>query len=110
MKTILFSLVLILGFTLNSQANNGSDNALYQSLSKKVQSVITTPYALKQTHQSQKITVRFAVDEKGEVIAAFAKTKNKDIKLDLEKQFLGLNLSGLQPFVYNSIDIKFVIH
>lgn len=109
MKTIIFSLVLILGTTLISNANNGSDGALYQHLSKKVQSIITTPEALKQENQTQKITVLFAVDEQGKVISVSAKTENKDVKSDLEKQFLGLILSGLDPFVYNSIDIKFVI-
>lgn len=109
MKTIIFSLVLILGITLTTNANNGTDGALYQNLSKKVQSSITAPETLKQENQTQKITVLFAVDEQGKVISATAKTKNKTVKSDLEKQFLGLNLSGLEPFVYNSIDITFVI-
>lgn len=110
MKTIIFSLLLVLGTSLTLKANSGSDEALKQSLSKKLQSILTMPDALKHENQSQKITMKFAVDEKGNVIAVNAETKNTDVKLNLEKQFLGINLSGLQPYLYNYIDVKFIVH
>jgi hypothetical protein len=110
MKTITLILALLLCFTLNVKANDDTNVSLTQSLSKKVQTALVMPDALKQQSKTQKITIYFAVDENGKVTEVNAVTNNKEAKADLEKQFSQLNFKGLQSCVYNSIDVNFVLY
>lgn len=110
MKTIIFLSALLLSFTTIVKANDDNNVLLAQSLSKKVQTTLVMPEALKQQAKSQKITIYFAVNETGNVTEVNAITINKAVKADLEKQFAQLNFKGLQPCVYNSIDVNFIVY
>ena len=110
MKTITIILALFLCVTFNAKANDDTNVSLTQSLSKKVQTTLIMPEALKQQTKAQKITIYFAVNEKGEVTEVNARTNNREAKADLEKQFAQLNFKGLQPCVYNSIDVNFIVY
>ena len=74
-----------------------------------MQSALVIPEAFKQKHVFCKITVFFAVDAEGKVIDATVSSQNKELRADLEHQFMKLNLKGLKPGVYNSIDVSFVV-
>ena len=110
MKTIIFLSALLLSFTTIVKANDDTNVLLAQSLSKKVQTALVMPDAFKQEAKTQKITIYFAVNENGKVTEVNAVTNNKEAKTDLEKQFAQLNFKGLQPCVYNSIDVNFVVY
>ncbi len=110
MKTITVILALLLSFTTIVKANDDTNISLNQSLSKKVQTTLIMPDALKHQTKTQKITIYFAVNENGEVTEVNARTNNKEAKADLEKQFSQLNFKGLQPCAYNSIDVSFIVY
>lgn len=109
MKTIIIISALLLSFTSISKAHDGTNQVLIHNLSKKVQATLVMPEALKQQSKNQKITIYFAVNENGEVTEVNARTNNKQAKADLEKQFRQLNFKGLQPSIYNSIDVSFIV-
>lgn len=110
MKTIAIILALLTGFTINAKANDNTNVPLAQSLSRKVQAALVMPQSLKQQTKTQKITIYFAVNECGEVTEVNARTANKEAKADLERQFMQLNFKGLQPCLYHSIDVSFVVY
>jgi hypothetical protein len=110
MKTITIILALLISFTYTVKANDDTNVSLTHSLSKKVQTSLVMPEALKQQAKTQKITIYFSVNENGKVVEVNAVTNNKEAKADLEKQFMQLNFKGLQPCVYNSIDVNFVVY
>jgi hypothetical protein len=110
MKTITIILALCLCFIFNVKANDETNVSLTQSLSKKVQATLMMPDALKHQTKTQKITIYFAVNENGEVTEVNVRTNNKEAKADLERQFTQLNFKGLQPCVYNSIDVNFIVY
>ncbi len=110
MKTITLIFALLMSFTYSVNANDDTNVSLTHNLSKKVQTSLVMPDALKQQAKTQKITIYFAVNENGKVTEVNAVTNNKEAKADLEKQFIQLNFKGLQPCVYNSIDVSFVVY
>ena len=77
-----------------------------KTFTQKIQAALSAPKQLKS--HSEKVTVCFVVNGEGNVVEANAKTQNADIKRHLEKQFLGLNLCGLEPCVTNSITVNFI--
>jgi len=86
MKT-LTSLIIALVLITSSLKANGSKDELIKSLSQNVKANLKVPESLTQKHQSQKITFYFLVNDAGEVTEVTAKTKNLDLKKELEKQF-----------------------
>ena len=108
MRSIILIIALVAGFNVNATSNIDA-TTLNQILSKKVQTGLSMPQALKQECKTQKITIYFSVDDCGDVVEVNAKTTNKAAKADIEKQFLKLNFKGLKPCVYNSIDVSFII-
>lgn len=104
LKSSLLIIAFIFAITNVSLAHN---NDRPKTFTQKIQAALSTPKQLKNT--SEKVTVCFIVNADGDVIEANAKTKNTDVKKHLEKQFLGLNLCGLEPCVTNTIDVNFII-
>ena len=91
------------------QANN--DRTLAGNrLSKKVQSALKTPAVLIEKNKSVQVKVYFSVDAKGNVNDVYVASENKEVKKDLEQQFLRLNINGLAPCVMNSVVINFVTY
>lgn len=105
MKNLKSSL-LVLSFIFAMANVSLAHNDKPKSFTQKIQAALSTPKQLKNT--SEKVTVCFIVNADGNVIEVNAKTKNTDVKKHLEKQFLGLNLCGLEPCVTNTIDVNFV--
>jgi predicted dinucleotide-binding enzyme len=106
LKSILFVIAILVSNT----AFPGDDKSNLKSLSKKVQSVLKTPEAIKAQHTSQTVTIYFSVNENGDVTDVLACTDNKQIKQDVENQFRCMNFKGLKPSVTNSIDVHFVVY
>lgn len=110
MKT-LTSLLFCLSFivvTHQASALSLSDKGK-NPFSKKIQSALSTPNCMKDKAAAEKITVCFVVNELGDVTEAFAKTENPELKAQLQKQFMSMNLKGMAPCVTHSIDVNFVI-
>ena len=57
--------------------------------------------------QEQKIEVVFTTSENGNVDFVFAKTDNKEVKAEIEKQFSKLNLNKLKANVAYSVVLNF---
>lgn len=105
LKSLILVLVLMTG-TL--KATDGNANVL-KSASLKIQESLKMPAELAQSYHPQKITIYFSVNENGDVIKVNVKTKNLEAKKNLEDQFRHLNFKGLQPSIFNSIDVNFKI-
>ena len=97
-------ILLVLFLSLSTAIFAAGDKP--KTFTQKIQAALSAPKQLKS--QSEKVTVCIVVNDDGDVVEANAKTQNSDIKQHLEKQFLGLNLCGLQPCVTNSITVNFV--
>jgi hypothetical protein len=97
--------VLTLGSFL-LQANNGSDVSV--ETGKTIREHIKFPkFILPVQHQEQKVEVVFTTSENGNVNFVLAKTDNKDVKAEIEKQFSKLNLNKLKANVAYSIVLNF---
>jgi len=108
MKTIIIILSL---FVLNTSVYAFKhDGSLYKAYSQKIKNAISVPSDLKQKSTNQKVTVYFKVNEQGTVTEVNAKTRNRTLKADIEKQFKGLNLKGLQTEQFNSIDLNIIVY
>lgn len=107
MKTINLILITSLFLFYSAKAINGENNS---ENSKMVRSCINVPESIKQKHKTEKITICFVVNEKGDVIEVNAKTKDALAKKDLESQFLKLNFKELPACTTNSIDINFTTY
>lgn len=105
-KLIVFALALL----TSTMGTAGDDKSGLKSLSKKVQSVIKTPEAIKEHKTSQKVSIYFSVNENGDVVDVLAATENAEVKRDIENQFRRMNFKGLKPLVTNSIDVNFVVY
>jgi hypothetical protein len=104
-KSLILVLVLLSGIL---KSNNTTDDSL-KSASLKIKESLKMPADLTHGNRSQKITIYFSVNENGDVVKVNVKTKNIEVKKDLENQFLQLNFKGLKPAVSNSIDVNFKV-
>jgi hypothetical protein len=104
------SLIVVLALVFSSQtfAGNNNDNGGNKLFSKKIQKVLSAAKVKSNSGKSEKVTVNFVVNDNGDVIEACAQTSNKEIKQYVEKQFMTLNLKGLQPCVTNTVDVNFI--
>lgn len=107
MKTINLILITLLFSVYSAEAINGDNNS---DNSKMVRSCINVPESIKQKHKTEKITICFVVNEKGDVIEVNPKTKDVLAKKDLESQFLKLNFKELPACTTNTIDVNFTIY
>jgi hypothetical protein len=105
MKTI----ALISAFFLLSLSNNANNDSEKDMIGKKISQALTMPESLKQKSQNEKVSIRFVVNESGNVSEVNALTKDLQAKRDLEAQFMKLTFKGLPACVTNSIDIHFVL-
>ena len=99
----------LLALTLGSffvKANNGSEVAI--ETEKTIKEHVKFPkLILPVQHQQQKVEVVFTTSENGNVNFVLAKTDNKEIKTEIEKQFSKLNLNKLKANVAYSIVLNF---
>ena len=105
LKSLLFCLSFIV---LTNQASALSLDKGKNPFSQKIRSALSTPKCLENKATTEKITVSFVVNDKGDVTEAFAKTENPELKAQIQKQFMGMNLKGMAPCVTHSIDLSFV--
>lgn len=108
-KTIIALITLLILYFSGLQAGNGPESPASQ-FSKKVKSSIKTPSVIREKHLSQKVKVYFSVNEKGEVTEVFADSSSKEVKKDLEEQFLHFTFPELKPCGINSVEINFVVY
>lgn len=77
---------------------------------KQIQEHLFFPNILIQPNQNvSKIEVLFTTDVDGKVNFVLAKTDNKELKKEIEKNFSGLVLKDIKPNVCHAITIKLKI-
>jgi|SRR6218665_1331245 len=101
---LVLALFILIGHVGATTTGDKGKNAF----SKKIQSALSAPKGIKPKSGPEKITVCFVVNEQGTVTEACAKTANPEVRQNLQKQFMGMNLQGLAPCVTHSIDVNFV--
>jgi hypothetical protein len=72
----------------------------------KFPQVLLPTYETKQLH-SNKIEVLFTTDKTGQVNFVMAKTLNKELKQEIEKQFSQLQLNKLKQNVVHTVTLNF---
>ena len=99
----------IAALTLGSflvKATNGNEVAL--ETEKTIKEHVKFPkLILPVQQQSQKVEVIFTTAENGNVNFVLAKTTNKEVKVEIEKQFSKLNLNKLKANVAYSVVLNF---
>ena len=99
----------IAALTLGSflvKATNGNEVAM--ETEKTIKEHVKFPkLILPVKHQEQKVEVVFTTSENGNVDFVLAKTDNKEVKAEIEKQFSKLNLNKLKANVAYSIVLNF---
>lgn len=106
LKSLLIVAATLVFYTNTITANTAGNGEMM----KKIKSALNMPESMKAKHSSKKVTVHFAVNEKGDVNEVCAITNDKSAKKDIETQFMKLNFPGLLPCVKNSVDINFVVY
>jgi hypothetical protein len=95
----------IIAFSLSSFfVNAGTGNGVAAETGKIIKQNVkfTNP-----VQKSEKVEVLFTTAQNGKVDFVLAKTENKEIKSQLEKQFMGLMLDKLEANVAYSIVFNF---
>ena len=82
---------------------NGGNEAATETEKTIREHVIFPKLILPVQQQNQKVEVIFTTDHTGKVNFVLAKTENKDIKSEVEKQFLQLTLNKLNENVAYSV-------
>lgn len=99
----------LVALTLGSfllKANNGSEAAI--ETGKTIKEHVKFPkLILPIQQQEQKVEVVFTTSENGNVNFVLAKTDNKEVKAEIEKQFSHLTLNKLKANVAYSIVLNF---
>jgi hypothetical protein len=103
-KQIIFGTLFFVSFF--AAANNGE--LVNKEVCSKVRKAVIMPESFKSKSSTHKVSVRFAVNEAGQVAEVCVITNDKDAKRDLEQQFFQMNFKELEPCVRHSIDITFV--
>ncbi len=100
---------LVIALTLGSflvKATNGNEVAI--ETEKTIKEHVKFPkLILPVKHQEQKVEVVFTTSENGNVDFVLAKTDNKEVKAEIEKQFSKLNLNKLKANVAYSVVLNF---
>ncbi len=111
LKTISSQVIKVTGivaFTLGSlfvKANNGNNGT--EETEKTIKEHVKFPKLILPIQQNEKVEVVFTTSENGQVNYVLAKTKNKTIKTEIEKQFQSLTLKKLKANVAHSIVFNF---
>jgi hypothetical protein len=108
MNSFKFLILFLAVISSQLKANNGTADVL-KNASHTIKENLKMPVELAQEHCSQKITIYFSVNENGDVTKVNVKTKNLEVKKNLENQFRHLHFKGLKPSVLNSIDVNFKV-
>jgi hypothetical protein len=100
---------LVVALTLGSflvKATNGNEAAI--ETEKTIKEHVKFPkLILPVKQQNQKVEVVFTTSENGSVNFVIAKTDDKDVKAEIEKQFSQLNLNKLKANVAYSVVLNF---
>jgi len=110
-------LLLISGCSLNQmQANTSIDPNEGATTNTETEKVIRhyfkfpqvlMPVKENKTQVNNKVEVLFSTDIKGNVNFVLAKTNNAELKKEIEKQFMALNLKQLKSDVVHKVVLNF---
>jgi hypothetical protein len=70
---------------------------------KTIKDYFKFPQMIIPVNESQKIEVLFTTNQNGQVDFVLAKTEQQNLKVEIEKQFLKLNLTKLKSDVVHSV-------
>jgi hypothetical protein len=96
--TVAAVLIALGGVAGNSNNTNNSAEKIIQTKIHIGQTVYGT---------DNKVEILFTTNEKGEVNFALAKTENKNLKKEIEKQFQTLHFTQLKKDAVNSVILNF---
>lgn len=105
------SLFLSLNFNANSLTNLSPIESRKET-SKTIERYfkfpqVLIPHFVPSKSNSIKVEILFTVSENGKVNFALAKTSNKELKAEIENQFLKLCFNNLKPEVINRVILNF---
>jgi hypothetical protein len=118
MKTLskITKLILVAGFTFSGFMISANTTPVETKKAKETEKTIRDyfkfPGILIPLHElnkteAQKVEVLFTTDQNGNINFVLAKTVRRDLKAEIEKQFLKLHLIGLQRDVVHSVVLNF---
>jgi hypothetical protein len=105
MKTLKLMIATVFAsLTLNSMAVTGGEG----TTEKEIQKHLSFPNILMPVNktQSNKVDVVFTTNENGQVNLVIAKTENKDLKKEIEKNFSKLVLKTTKPNVCYGVTLN----
>ncbi|WP_317898655.1 hypothetical protein [Aurantibacillus circumpalustris] len=109
-----FSLILSLLFTtfVAFSHTDPSKKTVTEETEKTIRSYFKFPQVLLPSYETKsvqlnKIEVLFTTDKTGKVNFVMAKTLNKELKQEIEKQFSNLHLNKLKQNVVHSVTLNF---
>lgn len=73
---------------------------------KAIKDYFKFPQIIMPVNSSQKVEVLFSTNQNGKVDFVLAKTDDQNLKLEVEKQFLKLNLTKLKSDVIHSVTLN----
>ena len=98
----------LVALTLGSFLLNANNtNEVATETEKTIKEHVKFPNLILPIKQTEKVEVVFTTSENGKVNFVIAKTTNKEIKADIEKQFSQLTLNKLKANVAYSIVLNF---
>lgn len=107
-KVIKTSAVLFFSFSAFwANANNPSETEFKKEASKNISKQINLSELSIVAKQNERVEIVFTTDEKGKVNFVLAKTKNTELKNQIEKQFSQITLNTLKANVAHSIVFNF---
>ncbi|MBK6836208.1 MAG: hypothetical protein IPG89_18880 [Bacteroidetes bacterium] len=107
-KVIKTSAVLLFTFSaFLANANNSNESELKTEASKTITQQINLSELSFVAKQNERVEIVFTTSEDGKVNFVLAKTKNAELKNQIEKQFSQLTLSKLKANVAHSIVFNF---
>mgnify|MGYP001590697305 CR=1 FL=1 len=90
-------------FLVNANTITGAGNETEKTIKEHVK----FPNLILPLKQQEKVVVLFTTSENGKVNFVFAKTDNKEVKAQIEKQFSQLTLTKLKANVAYSVVLNF---
>lgn len=94
--------LVISSFTIN--ASNGSEiSPVAVETENTIKEYFKIPQIINPYNEPQKVEVLFTTNLQGHVDFVLAKTLNQNLKIEIEKQFLKLNLTKIKSDVVHSV-------
>ncbi len=102
---ILMGGLLMISLTVKPNTKSGISPEAIET-EKTIKDYFKFPQIFIPVNESQKVEVLFTTNEKGHVDFVLAKTNDQNLKAEIEKQFLKLNLDKIKSNVVHSVTLN----